>query len=116
MARLGATLGASSWLVAFVILTVPDTFRFAPQIAGGAVMTVGIVVLIDQVLRHARRVPVALVGALCLGAIAVASYWAGVAEPALRASPATRARIERLQFRYGLGVPGGSGTRRRVSG
>jgi hypothetical protein len=78
--------------------------------------TAGIVVLIDQVLRHARRVPVALVGALCLGAIAVVSYWARVAEPALRASPATRARIERLQFRYGLGVPGGSGTRRRVSG
>jgi hypothetical protein len=86
--RVAASVGASSWLVTFVALTGPDTFDFAPQIAGGVLVTVAIAGLLDRVLRRARVLEVALAAVVCLGAAAVASYWAGVVAPALRARAA----------------------------
>src|SRR6185369_16379831 len=96
VARAGSAFAVSAWLVGFILLTVPETYRFAPQLAGGLVLAAALALLVDRVLCVAPRLPLALGGALCLAAALVGFYWTAVAMPALAASPHTRARLRRL--------------------
>jgi hypothetical protein len=104
-ARLGCWIGAFGWLIGFTLVTIPDGLRFGPELAGGFVLTLALAVLIDWNLRRAPILPLALIGVLLLAVAMIGTYWDLVCEPAIRASPATLAR---LTFFNTFGEPGGA--------
>jgi hypothetical protein len=95
-ARAGGAIGVFGWLLAFALLTVPESYRFAPQLAGGLVLSLLLAFLVDRVLCRAPRLPLALAGAILLTVAVLGAYWSLVVEPALAASPHTLARLRRL--------------------
>jgi hypothetical protein len=101
--RLGCWIGAFGWLIGFAAVTLPDGLRFAPEMAGGFVLTLGVALAIDWNLRRAPILPLALPGALLLSLALIGSYWNLVCEPAINGSPATLARMRWLNT---LGEPG----------
>jgi hypothetical protein len=102
-ARLGCWVGMFGWLIGFTLLTIPDGLRFAPELAGGFVVTLALALLIDWNLRRAPILPLALTGALLIAMAMIGTYWDLVCEPAIHASPVTFERLRRLNT---LGEPG----------
>jgi len=104
-ARLGCWIGAFGWLIGFTLVTLPDGLRFAPELAGGFVLTLALAFLIDWNLRRAPNLPLALVGTLLLTVAMIGTYWNAVCEPGMYGSPVT---FERLRWLNTLGEPGGA--------
>jgi hypothetical protein len=102
-ARLGCWIGAFGWLIGFVAVTLPDGTRFAPEMAGGLVVTLAVASLLDWTMRRAPVFPFGLFGAMFVGIAAVGVYWNRIVEPAVVASPVT---FERLRWLNTLGRPG----------
>jgi hypothetical protein len=92
-ARVGTWLGVFGWLIGFIVATLPYTYRFAPQIAGGLLLTAAVAMSLDWALRRGPLPPLTLWGALCLGVAAIGGYWNVAVEPAVRADPPTFARL-----------------------
>jgi len=102
-ARLGCWIGAFGWLIGFAVVTLPDGLRFAPQMAGGILVTLAVALLIEWTMRRAPVFMLGLFGALFVGMAAIGLYWNVIVEPAVVASPATFERLRRLNT---LGRPG----------
>jgi len=105
-ARLGCWVGAFGWLIGFALVALPDGARFAPQLAGGLVLTFAIALWIDWTLRQAPVLPFALPGVLLLAVGMIGAYWTLVCEPSILASSET---VARLRWISTLGEPGDVG-------
>src|SRR5262245_27292869 len=93
-ARLGAWIGGYGWLIGFALVTIPDTLLFWRPMAGGVLLTLAGVLLVERV---ANRSPRYLPGLIALFIAAAGSYWLVVCEPALQAAPEVVARLHRLR-------------------
>jgi hypothetical protein len=92
-ARIAIWFCAGSWLIGFALATVPDSFRFSGQLAGGVFVTLIAALTLD---RLAIRAPQYLAGAICLLVVLLGSYWSVWVAPAVIREPEVLARLERF--------------------
>jgi hypothetical protein len=87
-------IGGFGWLIGFSLVMIPDTLLFWRPIAGGAVLTLAGVLVIE---RAALRAPRYLAGLIALFVAVAGAYWIAVCEPAVAAAPEVVARLKRLR-------------------
>jgi hypothetical protein len=93
--RVGIWLGLFGWLIAFALITLPDTLDFAGPLGGGAALSLGLALALQAVARR-RPAPPAVLGVTAVAVSLLLIYYSLFFEPVLEQHPEIVRRLHSL--------------------